>query len=136
MDDKFDEKEEQRSDRLSTAALAGAGEGASNTGATAATVAATSAEEDESVQLISADEAGTFRRRWDEIQAAFVDEPRKAVEQADYLVATAMKRLAEVFSQERANLEGQWDRGDNVSTEDLRVALRRYRSFFNRLLKI
>jgi hypothetical protein len=136
MNDKFDEKEEQRNEGLSTAALAGAGERSSTAGATAASVAATPAEEEESVQLISADEAGTLRRRWDEVQAAFVDEPRKAVEQADYLVATAMKRLAEMFAEERANLEGQWDRGDDVSTEDLRIALRRYRSFFNRLLKI
>lgn len=136
MNDKFDEKEEQKNQGLSTAALAGAGERAPTAGATAASVAATPAEEEESVQLISADEAGTLRRRWDEVQAAFVDEPRKAVEQADYLVATAMKRLAEMFAEERANLEGQWDRGDDVSTEDLRIALRRYRSFFNRLLKI
>lgn len=65
-----------------------------------------------------------------------MDEPRKAVEQADGLVASAMKRLAEVFSQERAKLEGQWDRGDNVSTEDLRVGLQRHRSFFHRLLSV
>jgi hypothetical protein len=65
-----------------------------------------------------------------------VDEPRKAVEQADGLVASAMKRLAEVFAEERSHLEQQWDRGDNVSTEDLRVALQRYRSFFDRLLSV
>jgi hypothetical protein len=65
-----------------------------------------------------------------------VDEPRRAVEQADSLVASAMKRLAEVFAEERFNLEHQWDRGDNVSTEDLRIALQRYRSFFQRLLSI
>jgi len=58
------------------------------------------------------------------------------VEQADGLVAQAMKRLAEVFAQERSKLEGQWDRGDNVSTEDLRIALQRYRTFFHRLLSI
>jgi hypothetical protein len=58
------------------------------------------------------------------------------VEQADGLVASAMKRLAEVFAEERAKLEQQWDRGDNVSTEELRVALQRYRSFFHRLLAI
>ena len=70
------------------------------------------------------------------VQTAFVDEPRRAVEQADGLVAAAMKRLAEVFAEERSGLEKQWDRGDNVSTEDLRVALQRYRSFFHRLLAI
>jgi hypothetical protein len=77
-----------------------------------------------------------LRNRWDGIQAGFVDQPRKAVEEADSLVASTMKRLAEVFAQERAKLEGQWDRGDNVSTEDLRLALQRYRSFFHRLLSI
>jgi len=74
--------------------------------------------------------------RWKEIQTNFVDEPRKAVEQADGLVASAMKRLAEVFADERSKLEKQWDRGDNVSTEDLRVAFQRYRSFFDRLLSV
>jgi hypothetical protein len=77
-----------------------------------------------------------LRTRWKEIQTAFVDEPRKAVEQADGLVASAMKRLAEVFAQERSGLEQQWDRGDSVSTEDLRVALQRYRTFFDRLLSV
>ena len=74
--------------------------------------------------------------RWSDIQAAFVDEPRRAVEQADGLVASAMKRLAEVFAEERSTLEQQWDRGDSVSTEDLRIALQRYRTFFQRLLSI
>jgi hypothetical protein len=78
----------------------------------------------------------SLRTRWKEIQTAFVDEPRKAVEQADGLVASAMKRLAEVFAQERSGLEQQWDRGDSVSTEDLRVALQRYRAFFDRLLSV
>ena len=86
--------------------------------------------------LFATNESGDLRRRWDGIQAAFVDEPRKAVEDADSLVATAMKRLAEMFADERAKLEGQWDRGDKVSTEDLRQALRRYRSFFGRLLEV
>jgi hypothetical protein len=86
--------------------------------------------------LFDAHEAQDFRDRWSNIQAAFVDEPRKAVEQADSLVAAAVTRLAEVFSQERSKLEGQWDRGDNISTEDLRLALQRYRSFFTRLLSV
>jgi hypothetical protein len=67
---------------------------------------------------------------------SFVDEPKRAVEQADNLVAVTMKRLAEMFAEERTRIEGQWDRGDNVSTEDLRFSLRRYRSFFNRLLSM
>lgn len=81
-------------------------------------------------------EVGEFRTRWSSIQTAFVDEPRRAVEDADNLVASVMKQLAEGFANERSRLEGQWDRGDNVSTEDLRLALRRYRSFFDRLLKV
>jgi hypothetical protein len=70
------------------------------------------------------------------VQTSFVDEPRRAVERADELVAEVIKRLADSFAQERSRLEGQWGRGDNVSTEDLRVALQRYRAFFDRLLNI
>ena len=81
----------------------------------------------------SAGPAG-FRTRWESIQTAFVDSPRQAVEDADGLVAELMQRLAQTFTQERESLEGQWSRGDDVSTEDLRVALQRYRSFFERLL--
>jgi hypothetical protein len=88
------------------------------------------------VPLFSTEEAKDFRARWDAIQVNFVDEPRQVVEQADSLVAVAMKRLAEMFAAERARLEGQWDRGDNVSTEDLRLALQRYRSFFGRILSV
>jgi hypothetical protein len=58
------------------------------------------------------------------------------VEEADNLVAVTMKRLAEIFADERSKLEQQWDRGDNISTEDLRLAMHRYRSFFHRLLAI
>ena len=65
-----------------------------------------------------------------------MDEPRRSVEQADALVAEVIKRLAETFAEERSKLEGQWGRGDDVSTEDLRVSLRRYRSFFDRLLNV
>lgn len=75
-----------------------------------------------------------FQDRWNTIQTGFVDEPRKSVEQADALVAEAMSRLAETFAQERHALEAQWGEGADVSTEDLRVALQRYRSFFERLL--
>jgi hypothetical protein len=82
------------------------------------------------------DEATRFRSEWNNIQIGFVDEPRKAVEKADGLVANVMKRLAEVFADERKKLEGQWDRGEDVNTEDLRIALQRYRSFFDRLLSM
>jgi hypothetical protein len=91
---------------------------------------------EEPARLFPDQELGTLRDRWKEIQTGFVDEPRKAVEQADGLVASAMKRLAEVFAKERSTLEQQWDRGDSVSTEDLRVALQRYRTFFHRLLSV
>ena len=91
---------------------------------------------DAAATLFPDNEAKDFRTRWTEIQTAFVDEPRRAVEEADGLVASAMKRLAEVFADERSNLEKQWDRGDNVSTEDLRIALQRYRAFFHRLPSI
>jgi len=77
-----------------------------------------------------------FNTRWTDIQTGFVDEPRRAVQQADALVEDVIKRIADSFGNERSQLEQQWDRGDEVSTEDLRVALRRYRSFFSRLLSI
>lgn len=88
----------------------------------------------EHVPLFSERDTGDLRKRWSDVQTGFVDEPRRAVEQADGLVADVMKRLAEGFANERANLEHQWDRGDSVTTEDLRVILQRYRSFFDRLL--
>ena len=87
-------------------------------------------------RLFPAQDAGRFRERWTDIQTGFVDEPRRAVEQADGLVAEIMQRLAQGFADERSGLERQWDRGDRVSTEDLRVALQRYRAFFDRLLAI
>lgn len=90
----------------------------------------------QSSSLLSSEEATALRSRWDAVQTGFVDEPRQAVEQADALVAQAIQRLAETFTAERARLEGQWSRGTDVSTEDLRVALQRYRSFFDRLLHI
>jgi len=74
--------------------------------------------------------------RWTNIQADFVDEPRRAVQEADKLVASAIERISQTFSEERSRLESQWSRGDEVSTEDLRLALQRYRSFFGRLLSI
>ncbi len=80
------------------------------------------------------DDAATLEARWNEIQVQFVDEPRKAVEDADALVAEVMRRLAETFSAERDQMEREWHAGDSVSTEGLRVALQRYRSFFQRLL--
>jgi hypothetical protein len=86
--------------------------------------------------LFLPDVAKNFRSHWDAVQSSFVDDPRQAVRQGDELVAQVMKSLAETFSTERAKLEGQVDQTDKASTEDLRVALRRYRSFFERLLSL
>jgi hypothetical protein len=139
-------REEDTDVGLTTATLAGAGAPqevravaapSSRVGSGSSTGAATAlALDKQAVPLFSTEEAKDFRGRWDAIQVNFVDEPRQVVEQADSLVAVAMKRLAEMFAAERARLEGQWDRGDNVSTEDLRLALQRYRSFFGRILSV
>jgi hypothetical protein len=86
--------------------------------------------------LFVKEDADAYRTRWSGIQGGFVDEPRHAVEEADSLVAEVMKRLAEGFAEERRALEAQWERTEQVSTEDLRVAMQRYRSFFERLLAI
>lgn len=91
-------------------------------------------EDDHREPLLAEDATSDVRGRWERIQGSFVDEPRRAVEEADTLVAELMQQLADSFAQERRGLEGQWDRGDEVSTEDLRIALQRYRSFFDRLL--
>ena len=84
--------------------------------------------------LVPQDQSERFTGRWQEIQTGFVDEPRESVAKADALVAELMQELAASFSDERERLESQWEGGDDVSTEDLRVALTRYRSFFDRLL--
>jgi hypothetical protein len=86
--------------------------------------------------LFPVEDTEEFRDRWREIQGAFVDEPRRAVEQANALVEHVSQRLTQVFANERAKLELEWGRGKDVSTEDLRQALRRYRSFFDRLLSV
>jgi len=86
--------------------------------------------------LLPGDLVQDLRNRWDHVQTGFVDEPRAAVQQADELVAQAMKHIAESFANERNRLEQQWDRGDDVNTEDLRQALRKYRAFFQRLLSV
>ena len=92
--------------------------------------------EEASAPLFEQSALQDFRSRWGAIQTGFVDNPGGAVMQADELVAAVMKRLAEVFADERANLEQEWAERNDVSTEDLRVAIRRYRSFFDRLLSV
>ena len=86
--------------------------------------------------LLARDFSDDMRSRWESIQAGFVDDPRTSVQEADELVAMAIKKLAESFAGERAKLEQEWSRGNDVSTENLRQALRRYRAFFHRLLAI
>ncbi len=121
----------QRDEVLSTTEYVAAGNTERETGPAGAGMA----REERPGPLFPDTEAQDLRSRWSDIQAAFVDEPRQAVEKADQLVALAVKRLAESFSGERSKLEKQWAQGD-ISTEDLRVALQRYRSFFNRLLSV
>lgn len=105
--------------------------GATNFGNDASQQAPTTAG---STPLLTEMEVNDLRSRWTDIQAGFVDEPRRSVEQADQLVASAIQKLAEGFARERASLEKQWESGSDVSTEDLRLALQRYRTFFGRLL--
>ncbi|MFI0737729.1 hypothetical protein ACH4PU_06375 [Streptomyces sp. NPDC021100] len=100
----------------------------------AATPGAAGASDDETPQLLTDDEERGFRDRWQDIQTRFVDDPREAVHAADALVADVMQTLAATFAQHKKELEAQWDQGDRIDTEELRGALRRYRSFFNRLL--
>ncbi|OGO63596.1 MAG: hypothetical protein A2Z45_09310 [Chloroflexi bacterium RBG_19FT_COMBO_55_16] len=87
-----------------------------------------------SASLLNREESEHFRTRWNEIQGKFVDEPRSAVQQADALVSEVIEQITKMFSNEHSSLEAQWKQGNDVSTEDLRKALQRYRSFFNRLV--
>ncbi|MER5405293.1 hypothetical protein [Streptomyces sp. NPDC002769] len=89
---------------------------------------------DDTPQLLSPQDEEAFRARWQEVQSQFVDDPRDAVHTADALVADVMQRLAATFADHKQELEGQWNRGEQADTENLRLALRHYRSFFNRLL--
>jgi hypothetical protein len=84
--------------------------------------------------LLPEDQTTSFQDRWAQIQTRFVDEPQQAVQDADALVAELMRRLAETFADERSGLEQQWSSGGDVDTEQLRIALQRYRAFFQRLL--
>jgi hypothetical protein len=84
--------------------------------------------------LLDRDRAEGFRRRWEDVQTGFVDRPRDSVEQADRLVLEVMQQVQASFTLARERLESRWSKNDEASTEDLRQALRRYRSFFDRLL--
>ena len=97
---------------------------------------ATTAKDDELVPLFEEDAAKKFRSRWLAIQSKFVDDPSDSVKQADDLVADVIKNVTMSFANRRVSLEKQWNSGDNTSTEDLRLALKQYRSFFDRLLTL
>jgi hypothetical protein len=127
----IERREEHGENRLTTADLV-----AANGTLGGSTPAAAKAAQKPNVPLFVPSDTQDFRSRWERIQSGFVDEPRTAVVKADELVANAIKRLAEVFATERHNMETEWDKTDNVSTEELRIALRRYRSFFDRLLSV
>lgn len=117
-----------RSPAMGTQAIANAGK--------TEPIAGNGSHEPELNPLFTEDVQRGFRTKWQNIQTGFVDEPRHAVEEADELVAELMQQLAQSFSDQRSQLEKQWEQTDKVSTEDLRLALRRYRSFFERLLAI
>jgi hypothetical protein len=85
-------------------------------------------------EQLNEDELQGILARWKDIQTGFVDDPSRAVQDADALVAELMQRLARMLASERDQLESQWADGVGVSTEDLRQSMRRYRSFFERLL--
>ena len=87
-----------------------------------------------SVALLNPEDSQRFRTIWNEIQGKFVDEPRSAVQQADSLVSEVIEQLTQMFAHEHSSLDSQWNQGKDVSTEDLRQALLRYHSFFNRLV--
>jgi polyhydroxyalkanoate synthesis regulator phasin len=90
----------------------------------------------EEIALFEASEQEALRDRWSAIQTSFVDEPRRSVEEANDLVADLMNRLVSSFRDEQSRLEEQWSRGEEVTTQDLRMTLQRYRSFFGRVLKL
>ncbi|MGH3156335.1 MAG: hypothetical protein ACRDNF_07165 [Streptosporangiaceae bacterium] len=120
---------------LSTEQIARAGaEPAGPAGTTEQALARSPRGDEPRDQLLGPDELEDIVNRWRDIQASFVDEPGKAVKDADNLVAELMQQLARMFASQREQLESTWSAGDSVSTEDLRQGLQRYRSFFERLL--
>jgi len=123
-------------ERLTTADVARAASGEPPQQPEQAALTRPRASSAENTPLLAREALDEFKGRWIDIQTGFVDEPRVAVERADELVALAVKRLAESFANEREQLESQWAREGNVSTEDLRLALQRYRAFFERLLHV
>ena len=126
--------EEEQRKTMSTADIAGISEEEKPDGRNLSEAQASRSAERQVVPLLQDHEIDDLRSRWSSIQTGFVDEPRASVEQADALVAEVMKRIAQMFAEQRATLDKQWADHEDVSTEDLRVTLQRYRSFFDRLL--
>ena len=136
-----DDAQRQRDERLSTADLAKHNEESTREQMRAvdkrtegSNITRLPQRDTERTQLFGPDDSKNLHSRWDGIQGEFVDDPRHAVENADHLVAEAIQILATQFADERGRLEQQWQRSGDVSTEDLRLALQKYRSFFERLL--
>ncbi|MCV7204222.1 hypothetical protein H7J71_19620 [Mycolicibacterium peregrinum] len=92
--------------------------------------------EDDNTLLFADEHRSGLHSRWNDVQAAFVDDPKECVQKADNLVAEVVEELTASFADTRSRLEAQWSRGEEASTEDLRVALTRYRDFFHRLLSV
>jgi hypothetical protein len=86
--------------------------------------------------LFAGDNLAELRSRWAGVQAAFVDDPKECVQKADVLVSDLVEQLTAGFAETRSHLEEQWHRGEEASTEDLRLALMHYREFFERLLAV
>jgi hypothetical protein len=97
--------------------------------------APTDTEVSDTATLFGAEDVERFRSRWLEVQTRFVDEPQRSVEEASALVAEVIQKLTAVFGDQQKELKGQTGGSGKLSTEDLRVALRRYRAFFDGLLK-
>jgi hypothetical protein len=97
---------------------------------------AATAEPSNGESLFGGIDLSRLRSRWDDVQAAFVDDPKECVQKADHLVSDVVEQLTTGFAQARSRLEEQWSRGQEASTEDLRLALKRYREFFQRLLSV
>jgi hypothetical protein len=93
-------------------------------------------ESSDGTSLFADAELEELRTRWDDVQAGFVDDPKDCVQKADGLVSAVVEQLTSGFTEARSRLEQQWSRGEEASTEDLRVALKRYREFFDRLLAV
>ena len=86
--------------------------------------------------LFAGDDVADLRSRWAGVQAAFVDNPKECVQKADHLVSDLVEHLTTGFAQARSRLEEQWSRGQEASTEGLRMTLMHYREFFDRLLAV